>query len=119
MTEQSSKRNRGFLLGSLVFALILAGIVSFYASSKPDGLEKVAEDEGFLSSAQDHSLGDSPLADYATAGIDNARLSVGVAGILGVVITLLIGAALFYIISRRSRATGVRSEGGRDPAPRT
>jgi hypothetical protein len=120
MAEQSRNRNRSFLLIFLVVALILAGIVSFYASSKPDGLEKVAEDEGFLGSARDHGLGGSPLSDYATAGIDDARLSVGVAGILGVLITLLIAVGLFLIVRRLSRDRGgVNSTSGPDPAQRT
>ena len=40
-------KNRFFALGVFV-TLILAGVVSFYASGDPDGLEKVAEEKGFL-----------------------------------------------------------------------
>ncbi len=32
----------------LAVSLLLAGVVSYYASSSPDGLEKVAEDIGFI-----------------------------------------------------------------------
>ena len=35
------------VVGGLVVALLLAGIVSFYASGDPDGLTKVSEDKGF------------------------------------------------------------------------
>ena len=53
MIEQSNKK---FYLVFLLVTIGLAGIVSFYASSSPDGLEKVAEDVGFIETAQDHSL---------------------------------------------------------------
>ena len=48
---------RPFLLGGLGLTLLLAGIVSFFASSSPDGLEAVAEDKGFLDQATDHVFG--------------------------------------------------------------
>ena len=46
----------------LVLSLLLAGGASYYASSQPDGLEKVAGDIGFIETAKDHSLADSALA---------------------------------------------------------
>ena len=44
-------KNKFFAVALLV-TLTLAGVVSFYASSNPDGLEKVAEEVGFISNAQ-------------------------------------------------------------------
>ena len=41
-------KNRKFYIGGFIVSLFLAGVVSFYASSSPDGLEKVAEDIGFI-----------------------------------------------------------------------
>ena len=46
----------------------IAGVGSFYASSHPDGLEYVAEQTGFLDSAEDSATADSPFADYGNAG---------------------------------------------------
>ena len=92
MIEQSNKK---FYLVFLLVTIGLAGIVSFYASSSPDGLEKVAEDVGFIETAKDHSLDNSALADYGVAGIENERLSVGIAGILGVIAT---GVLMYLII---------------------
>ncbi len=122
MTDRASsgKRNRVFLLACLAIALLLAGVVSSYASSEPDGLNKVAADKGFDVNVQDHDLDGSPLAGYATSGVDNPRLSKGLSGVLGVFITLLLGAALFAIVSRRSRDSGgPGARGGPDPARRT
>jgi len=84
----------------LALSLVLAGGVSFYASSHPDGLEKVAEDIGFLDNAKDSSVADLPLADYGVAGVDNERLSVGLAGVIGVTATGLVSFALFYALRR-------------------
>lgn len=93
-----------FLLVGVLVTLLLAGIVSFYASGEPDGLEKVAADKGINAREDDHALKDSPLADYGVKGIDNARLSGGLAGVIGVGVTLLAGGGLFWSIRRRSTA---------------
>ena len=45
---------------------------------------------------------DSPFADYGTEGVDNERLSGGLAGVAGVALTLGIGGALFLALRRRS-----------------
>ncbi|MFM8869411.1 MAG: PDGLE domain-containing protein, partial [Candidatus Nanopelagicus sp.] len=50
--------NRKFFAGAILISDLLAGGVSFYASSSPDGLEKVAEDVGFIETAKDHTLSD-------------------------------------------------------------
>ena len=69
----------------------VAVVVSQFAASDPDGLEKVAIEEGFIDSADEHALAGSVFADYATLGIDNATLSLSVAGFAGVVLTLVVG----------------------------
>lgn len=93
-----------FLLAGLLVALVLAGIVSFYASSQPDGLEKVAADKGINAKEEDHALKDSPLGDYGVQGVDDARLSGGLAGVIGVGVTLLAGGGLFWFVRRRTAA---------------
>jgi len=42
-----------FILAGIALSLLIAGVLSFYASSHPDGLEKVAETKGFLDTAKD------------------------------------------------------------------
>ncbi|MDF5751607.1 energy-coupling factor ABC transporter permease [Spongiactinospora sp. TRM90649] len=88
-----------FLIGGIVVTALLAGIASFYASASPDGLERVAEDVGFIERATDHPLGGQPLADYGDAG----GIPVGVAGLIGVGVTTLVGGGLFYGVRRRER----------------
>ncbi|MFE7439094.1 energy-coupling factor ABC transporter permease [Streptomyces chartreusis] len=85
----------------LVTSLVLAGFVSFYASANPDGLEKVAADHGIDKKAEDHSTADSPLADYGVKDITDARLSGGLAGVIGVGVTVVAGSAVFWAVRRR------------------
>lgn len=104
------KRLWWFLGIGLLVALLVAGILSGFASGQPDGLERVSIDEGFDEAATDHALADSPLADYAVEGVEDGRLSTALAGIIGVAITLVVSAALFYGIrlygkARRAKGT--------------
>ncbi|HEV7933578.1 MAG TPA: PDGLE domain-containing protein [Actinomadura sp.] len=93
--------SRWFLAAGLLAALILAGIVSFYASGAPDGLEKVAVDKGISAKEEDHRLKDSPLGGYGVKGVHDRRLSGGLAGVAGVGITLVIGGGVFWLVRRR------------------
>jgi hypothetical protein len=93
-------RRTFFALG-LVVALLVAGVASYYASTHPDGLEYVAEQTGFLDSADDPKTADSPFADYGTKGVDDERLGVGIAGVIGVAITLVVMGGLAYALRRR------------------
>ena len=92
--------NKKFYIGALLVSLLLAGVVSFYASANPDGLEKVAETVGFIGTAEDHAIADSPLADYGVKGVDNERLSVGLSGVIGVLGTAGISVGLFYFLRK-------------------
>jgi cobalt/nickel transport protein len=109
-----------FFLGFLAIALLVAGGLSYFASSAPDGLDTVTlhgcdvvgTDAGkqldgtcIAKNAGDHGLAGSPLADY-TVGV--GQNSVGAAGVIGVVVTLAVAGGLFWLLRRRS-GTG---EGG-------
>ncbi|WP_281356398.1 energy-coupling factor ABC transporter permease [Acrocarpospora macrocephala] len=96
-----AKPIRPFLVGAGIVSLLLAGVVSFFASSSPDGLERVAEDKGFLGQASDHLFGGSALADYGDVG----GIPVGVAGVLGVLITLAVGLGIAYLVRRKRKVT--------------
>lgn len=92
---------RRFFAVALLVSLLVAGVASYYASSHPDGLEYVAGKTGFIDSAEDSATADSPLADYQTSGIDDARLSGGVAGVVGVAVMLALSTGLFWVLRRR------------------
>jgi cobalt/nickel transport protein len=92
---------RTFFVSFLVAALLVAGVASYYASSHPDGLEYVAEQTGFIDSADEPVNADSPFADYGTSGIDDARLGGGIAGVLGVLLVLALMSGVAFSFRRR------------------
>lgn len=92
---------RTLVLAGLAVCLLVAGVASFYASSHPDGLEYVAAQVGFGDTADDSAAAGSPLADYGTAGVDDERLSGGLAGVVGVVVTAAIAFTLMWLLRRR------------------
>lgn len=98
----STVSRKSFVLGGLAVALILAFFISPMASSSPDGLEKVAGDKGFLETAADHTLADGPLADYGVKAVSNERLSTGFAGIIGVLLTFIVGMLIFKFVRPKS-----------------
>ena len=92
---------RTFLWAGVAVSLFLAGVLSYYASAHPDGLERVGEDIGFIDSAKDSAAAGSALADYGVAGIENARLSGGLAGVIGVLVTAAVAFGLFHLLKRK------------------
>lgn len=92
------------VLVGLAVSLVIAGGVSYYASSHPDGFEKSAGEIGFLDTAQESPLKDSPLAEYGVAGVENERLSGGLAGVIGVASTAAISFGIFYGLRRFNKS---------------
>ncbi|MGW1430364.1 energy-coupling factor ABC transporter permease [Streptomyces sp. NPDC002431] len=101
----AARSHRGLWATGLVTALVLAGFVSYYASSSPDGLEKVAADQGIDKKTEEHAAKDSPLADYGVKDVADARLSGGLAGVIGVGATVVVGSGVFYVLRRRAQDT--------------
>ncbi|MET9747245.1 energy-coupling factor ABC transporter permease [Streptomyces ardesiacus] len=97
----AARSHRAVWLTGLVASLVLAGFVSFYASADPDGLEKVASDKGIDKKAEEHASADSPLADYGVKDVADARISGGLAGVIGVGVTVVAGSAVFWAVRRR------------------
>jgi cobalt/nickel transport protein len=117
-----------FLLGFLLVALVIAGGLSYFASSDPDGLDSVtlngctvSETAGgerldgtcIAQNAGEHQLAGGPLADYAVAGREG---TTGLAGILGVLVTALVAGLLFRVLRlpdgrRPGGAPGTRGKG--------
>jgi hypothetical protein len=92
-----------YTIAILLISGVLAGGVSFFASSNPDGLNKVAIDLGFADQESESATGDSALAGYETAGIENSVLSRAVAGITGVFATALVGSGLYFYVRKPSQ----------------
>lgn len=87
-----------FILLGVGLALALAFFVSPFASSSPDGLERVAIDQGFEGQATEHAMASGPLADYSVAGVHQTWLSTGLSGVIGVVLCFALAGALVLAI---------------------
>jgi len=108
-----TKREIIFALGA---ALLLAIVLAPFASPWPDGLEKIAEDKGFLEKSEGQSISiplwqsreagepalSGPVADYLWPGIANEKLAVGVAGGMGTLVVFLSGYGLARLLKRRN-----------------
>jgi len=81
----------------LVVALAVT-ILSPLASSHPDGLERVAEDQGFIGRALDPFY--EIIPDYLLPGISNEAISTILAGMIGV----LLVAGVVYLLARLTHA---------------
>ena len=90
---------RAVVVGVLLVSLLLAGVVSLYAASTPDGLTKVSQEQGFADTETEHGAADGPFAGY-----DAGDLGGAVAGVAGVLVVLVLGTALTAVVRRRPGA---------------
>ena len=94
-------KRKDILIG-LAASLFLAGFISWFASSSPDGLERVAEDKGFLEKGDVRQVVNSPIPDYAWPRIKNARLATSLAGAGGTLIVFGAGYSLAVFLKKKS-----------------
>jgi cobalt/nickel transport protein len=97
------KRNRKFILIGLGACLVVAFFLSPWASSLPDGLEKVIEKfaPGGESREADSSPS-APLPDYGVPGVGSDWLSTGIAGLVGTVVVFAVVLLLAKVLARKS-----------------
>lgn len=95
------KRNTKLVIVAVAVIAIVGIVLSQFASSDPDGLEYVAESSGFDSTAANHSLEDTPLADYG----GDSRSRTAIAAAIGIAITLGVGWALFTFVGKQSESS--------------
>jgi hypothetical protein len=102
---------RVFTAVALSVAVGLAFFLAPYASSSPDGLNRVAADKGFDGAAEVHAVQDrAPIAGYAFPGIEDERLARALAGFAGTLGVFAVGHGLAHAVRRRDAS-------GRAPAP--
>jgi hypothetical protein len=95
---------RWFTVLALAVAVGLGTAFSPFASSSPDGLEKVAEKQGFLDQGRLAGVQEkAPVPDYAFPGISDPRLATAAAGFAGTLGVFLLGAGVIAVVRRRPR----------------
>ena len=89
------------IAGGVIVALVVGIMAVFFASPHPDGLERVAEDKGFLDAAQGPAF--NVLPDYVVPGIPNETLAALIAVILGTLLLFAVGYGIARLLRRRSQ----------------
>jgi ABC-type Fe3+ transport system permease subunit len=118
MRRYLSKKHAGVwaLLGAGLMITLVLVVLSPWASTSPDGLEKVARDKGFESKAVP---GEAPMKDYRLPGVNSEATSTRISGAVGAVITLVvalaIGFAAVWLGKRKRSALMSPAPAGRDP----
>ncbi|MFC3491844.1 PDGLE domain-containing protein [Glycomyces rhizosphaerae] len=119
-------KTRPFIITGLILTLLLAGVVSLFASASPDGLESVlltgcdtAEGEitggtCVLQAAGDHEIGGA-FADYGMSFLADAFeggeiLGASLAGILGVLLTLAVATGFFWLLARGKKTSAANEQ---------
>jgi hypothetical protein len=94
MTTREHPNRRGWwVAGGLAIAAIVVIVAAFLASGDPDGLERVAEDIGFIGAGQDSPF--TVIADYVFPGVDGPMATI-LAGLLGIAVVF----ALVWLAGR-------------------
>jgi len=93
-----NRRDYTFILAGIITTLVIAMFVSVFASPFPDGLEKVAENLGFIDKAEE-IIPESIflIPDYFFGAVDNELWQTSLAGLSGVLIILAIFGVVYLI----------------------
>jgi hypothetical protein len=110
--KKAEKGILGFVVAGIIVAVIVATFISTFASAHPDGLEKVAENFGFIDKATivvDKSFYFIP--DYTFTYIASEKWQGPIAGLLGVLIILVIFGIIYliYRAAARKRSQAIKS----------
>lgn len=83
-------KTKTFVIVGVLVTLLVVGVASFFASTKPDGLMYVADRVGFIDTAETR----------------DAPLSGGLAGLVGAVTVLALASGLAFVVRRRGGSSG-------------
>jgi cobalt/nickel transport protein len=95
------RRLDGFIWIGLGVSLLLALFLSPFASSSPDGLEKVAETKGFSERGEGwKGWKYAPFSKYAIPWIKNEKVSTALSGLIGTFAIFFIAMGIGKLIKR-------------------
>jgi hypothetical protein len=95
-------RNTVLLIAAVGVIAVIGLALSQVASGEPDGLEFVAQSEGFDDAAENHSLSDGALADYGENLGGSESTNTAVAALVGIGVTALAAGGLFWLTRTRN-----------------
>jgi hypothetical protein len=97
---------RRFTILALAVAVGLGTAASPFASSSPDGLERVAGDQAFLERGHVAAVRErSPAPDYGVPGVADGRVATSLAGFAGTLLVFGLGSGVGALVRRRGVAT--------------
>jgi cobalt/nickel transport system permease protein len=89
------------IAGGVMLALVVGIVAVFFASPSPDGLERVAEDTGFLETAQAAPF--EIIPDYVVPGVANETVAGVIAVVLGTLLLFAVGYGIARALRRRNQ----------------
>lgn len=93
------KKKEIIALVIIIAAALITGLfLSPLASTHPDGLERVAEDYGFLEKAGNIEGISFLIPDYEFPGVDSSFWKTALSGFIGVIIMLAIFGIIYFIV---------------------
>ena len=87
---------KGWLV-PVVSIFLIAGVLSLFASAWPDGLEKVAENIGFINLGEKvRVIVPTPLADYGIEGL--GQIGTSIAGLIGAAVCFAVAFGIAKVV---------------------
>ncbi len=104
----SSARNRAFIIAGLGVSLLIAVLISPFASQDPDGLDRVAQDLKFEEKATEETAAKKlpfyqVFDEYAARGVPEA-IATPIAGLVGTLVTFGLAWGVGKLVVRRHDA---------------
>lgn len=104
MTTGSDNRRRGRIgrwwpVAGIAIAALIVIVLAPLASPDPDGLERVAEDVGFIDRAGNFFTG--LFSGYSIPGINDPAVSTVLSGLLGLAIVVTVMMVVGRLVARR------------------
>jgi cobalt/nickel transport system permease protein len=85
----------------IVTIFLIAGVLSLFASAWPDGLEKVAENTGFIDLASKvRVIVPTPLADYGIEGL--GPIGTSIAGLVGATVCFAVAFGIAKVVKPKN-----------------
>ena len=96
--HRNDRSRSSWVVIALALVIIVVVAAALFASGDPDGLERVAEDTGFLDAGEGSPF--TIIADYVFPGLDGPAATI-VAGLIGVAVVFVAVWLVGRLLARR------------------